>query len=225
MTPFVEGVWLATDPMRIVGTRLTATMALLRLPDGALLAYSPVSLTPERRAAVEALGRVAHVYAPSRMHDHWAAEWAAAFPTARVHAPAIVAKKKRKLLRVDRVLGEGSESAFANIVDELHVDGFRLDETVLLHRPSRTLVVADLVHNIGRPEGWWTRTYTRTMGFYDRIALSGFLRATAFSDRAAARKSVDALLALPFDRIVVGHGAPIESDAKAALAGAYAWLS
>lgn len=72
------------------------------------------------------------------------------------------------------------------IVDELHVDGCRLDETVLVHRPSRTLVVADLVHNVGRPDGAWARTYTRAMGFYDRVALSRMLRWAAFSDRAVA---------------------------------------
>src|SRR4051794_36879874 len=72
MTPFVDGVWLDSDPVRIVGMRLTATMALLRLGGDELVAYSPVSLTPERRAAVEALGRVAHVYAPSLFHERWA---------------------------------------------------------------------------------------------------------------------------------------------------------
>ncbi|HEX8954579.1 MAG TPA: hypothetical protein VF945_22145, partial [Polyangia bacterium] len=193
MTPFAEGVWLASDPVRIVGMRLAATMALLRLGDGSLLAYSPVSLTPERRAAVDALGRVAHVYAPSLFHHRWAGEWAAAFPAARVHATARLAKKRRDL-RIDRAHGDGAEPAFAGVVDELHIDGCRLDETVLFYRPARTLVVADLVHNVGRPDGAWARLYTRAMGFHDRVALSRALRWAAFSDRAAARKSVDAVL-------------------------------
>jgi hypothetical protein len=171
MTPFGEGVWLATEPVRIVGMRLSATMTLVRLGDGSLLAYSPVALTAERRAAVAALGRVAHLYAPSAYHDRWIGEWADAFPEARVHAPAALGKK-RKALRVDRALGTAPEPAFAGVVDEVHIDGFRLDETVLVHRPSRTLVVADLVHNVGRPEGGWARFYTRAMGFYDRVALS-----------------------------------------------------
>jgi hypothetical protein len=223
MTPFADGVWLASDPVRIVGMPLTATMALLRLGDGTLLAYSPVALTADRRAAVEALGRVAHVYAPSLYHHRWAGEWATAFPSARVHAPAALAKKE-PALRIERALGGAPEPAFAGVVDELHIDGFRLDETVLVHRPSRTLVVADLVHNVGRPDGW-ARIYTRAMGFYDRVALSRMIRWAGFSDRAAARKSVDAILAQPFDRLVVGHGAPLAAGAQEALAAAYAWLS
>ena len=50
------------------------------------LVYSPVALTAERRSAVESLGRVAHVYAPNLYHHRWVGEWAAAFPSARVHA-------------------------------------------------------------------------------------------------------------------------------------------
>jgi hypothetical protein len=62
------------------------------------------------------------------------------------------------------------------------------------------------------------------MGFYDRVALSRVIRWTGFTDRRATRRSVDAVLALPFDRLVVGHGAPLESGGKEALAAAYAWL-
>ena len=85
-TRFAEGVWLASDPVRILGMRLTATMTALRLGDGSLLLYSPVAATAERRAALAALGPVAHLYAPNLYHHRWIGEWAAAFPAARVHA-------------------------------------------------------------------------------------------------------------------------------------------
>ena len=111
-----------------------------------------------------------------------------------------------------------------NLFDEVRIDGFRLGETVLYHRPSRTLVVADLVHNIGPNHRGWTKLYTRMMGFYDRVALSRALKSTAFSDRAAARKCLDELLAFPSKRIVVGHGATVTEGAREALAEAYSWL-
>jgi hypothetical protein len=223
LTPFGEGVWLGTDPIRFLGLRLTAAMAVLRLGDGSLLVYAPVALTPERRSAVDSLGRVAHLYAPSLYHHRWVGEWSAAHPSARLHAPSGLARKRRDL-RVDRVPGASPEPAFADAVDELHIGGFRLDETVLFHRALRTLVVADLVHNVGRPEHGFTRRYTRAMGFYDRVALSRALRWTAFFDGAAARRDVDRVLACPFERLVVGHGAPLEVGARETLSGAYRWL-
>jgi hypothetical protein len=223
LTPVARGVWRDVAPVRIVGMRLTSTMTVLDLGEGSLLLYSPLELTPERRASIESLGTVAHLYAPNTFHHLWIGAWAAAFPSAKLHAPAGLGKKRGDL-RIDRVHATAPEPAFEGIVDEHRIDGFRLEETVLVHRPSATLVVADLVHNIGRPPGAWTRTYTRMMGFYDRVALSRVIRWTAFSDRGAARRSLDEVLAQPFDRMVVGHGDPIDGGAREALAAAYAWL-
>ena len=164
LTSFAEGVWLSTAPVQFLGMRLTATMTVLRLGDRSLLLHSPVAMTPERRAAVEALGNVTHLYSPNLFHHLRIGDWAAAFSSARLHAPPGLAKK-RPDLRIDRVHGATLEPAFAGIIEEHHINGFRLEETVLYYRPARTLLVADLVHNIGRPEHGWTKVYARTMGF------------------------------------------------------------
>ncbi|HET9333121.1 MAG TPA: hypothetical protein VFQ21_06010 [Gemmatimonadota bacterium] len=223
LTPFADGVWVDEAPVRFLRMHLRATMTVLRLGDGTLLLHSPVAMAPERRTAVEALGRVAHLYAPNLFHHLRIGDWAAAFPSAKLHAPPGLARK-RPDLRIDRVHHAAPEPAFDGIIEEHRIDGCRLEETALFHSPSRTLVVADLVHNIGRPEHRWTEVYTRTMGFYDRVALSRAIRRTAFPDKASARRSIDALLSVPFERLIVGHGAPLVTGGKEALTGAYAWL-
>ena len=223
LVPFADGVWLGSDPVKIVGMPMTSTMTVLRLGDGDLLLYSPVSMTDERRAAVEAVGRVAHLYAPTLFHHRWIGDWAAAFPSARVHAPVGLATKRRDL-RIDRTHGESPEPGFAGFVDELPIEGFRLRETALLYRPARTLVVADLVHNVGRPTHGWSSVYTRLMGFHDQVALSRAIRWTSFTDKRATRRSIDAVVAHPFDRLVVGHGDPLPSGGRDAFAAAYRWL-
>lgn len=228
LVDLADGVCVGTAPVSFLGLRLTTTMTVLRLTGPDLLVVSPAALTPPRRAAVEALGRVAHLYAPNTFHHLWLGEWAAAFPEARVHAPAGLARKEPSVRRPgSRIIpreGTAPEPAFADLIDEIPIAGFRLDETALVHRPSGTAIVTDLVHNIGRPSHGWTATYTRVMGFYDRVALSRFIRWTGFRDRRAARRSVDALLARDFDRLIVGHGAPLSNRAKEALASAYLWL-
>jgi hypothetical protein len=220
LRPFGAGIWIDHTPVRIVGTQLTAAMSVVRSSDGGLLVHSPLPLTAARRAAVDALGTVTQLYAPNLYHHSWLGPWADAYPDARVHGPSAL-RKKRPELRIDRVHGDG---AFVDGIDELRIDGCRLAETALYVHSAQTLIVADLVHNIGRPAGAWTRAYTKAMGFYDRVALSRVLRWTAFSDRAAARTSVDELLARPFERLVVGHGEPLTRDARDALASAYTFL-
>jgi hypothetical protein len=223
LTQFAEGIWVDSQPAHIVGMELTATMAVLRLGGGNLLLYSPIRMTAERRAAIEALGRVTHLYAPNLFHHLHVGEWAAAYPSARVHAPVGMVKK-RPDLRIDRSHEEPLDPTFVGVVDELRIEGFRLRESVLVYRPARTLLVADLVHNVGRPPGAWPKFYTQAMGFYDRVALSRMIRWTAFSDPTAARRSIDHLLTLPFDQLIVGHGTPLQSGAKEAIVDAFNWL-
>ena len=220
---FADGIWVGTAPARILGMPLTTTMTVLRLADGSLLLHSPTAMTPERRAAVEALGEVAHLYAPSLTHHRRIGEWATAFPSARLHAPPGLAKKHPNL-RIDRVHGDPLDPAVAEVVDELRIEGFRLEESLLLYRPARALIVADLVHNVGRPQHRWTKVYTRAMGFYDRVAISRMIRWTAFYDRAAARRSLDEVLAQPFEGLIIGHGAHLVTGGRDALAAAYSWL-
>lgn len=223
MTPFEEGIWIDSAPLNLLGMRLTATMTVLRRDDGGLLLYSPIAASPERRAAIEALGKVADLYVPNLYHHLWVGDWADAFPDAKVHAPAGLAKK-REGLRIERVHGASLEAPLAAVVDELPIGGFRLEESVLIHRRTGTLLVADLVHNIGRPPQLWTKIYAGLMGFYGSVSLSRAIRWLGFTERRAARRSLDALLKLPFDNLIVGHGAPLREGAREALAAAYDWL-
>ena len=219
----VDGVWIDSDPVSIVGMPLTATMTILRLPDGAVALHSPVSMTDERRAEVDRLGPVTHLIAPSLFHHRWIGEWAGAYPSATLHVPPGL-PKKRPDLRAARVIGEDTDPSLAGTIDFERIDGFRLNEIAVHYRPARLLIVADLVHNVGRPEGAWARFYTKTMGFYDRVALSKMIRSTAFSDRAAARKSIDRILAWQPERLVVGHGTPVMENVTQTLTAALDWL-
>ena len=222
LTALGDGVWFECGPVSFLGLRLTATMTVLRIGDGTVLVHSPLPFTGERKSRVSELGPVAHLYAPNTFHHQWLGEWAAAFPAACVHAPAELATKRTDL-RIDR-FHDQTNAQVIDGVDEVPIRGFRLRETVLVHRASRTAVLADLVHNIGRPDDAWTKFYSKTMGFYDRVALSRVLRWTSFDDRAAARTSVDALLDHAFAGLIVGHGAPIVGHAHEVLAAATAWL-
>lgn len=220
---FVPGVWTAADPVRIVGMRLTATMAVVEIPGGGLVLHSPVRMTPERRAAIDALGAVTHLYAPNALHHLWIGPWAEAYPSAVVHAPRSL-RSKRPDLRIDRHHNDEPPGDLAQAFDEVHVGGCILEESVLVHRTSGTLLVADLVHNVGRPSALWTKTYSSMMGFYGRVAISRALRWLTFRDRKLARASIDRIGELTFDRLVFGHGEPLHAGARAALLEAYEWL-
>ena len=222
MRPLTDGVIVTDGPVSFIGLQLRATMAALRLPSGEVAVWAPLPLTDERRAAVTALGPVAHLIAPNLLHHLWIGQWTAAFPAARLHAPAGL-QRKRPDLPPARQLGS-DEGGFGDGLLEVPIAGFRLEETALYHRDSGTLLTADLVHNVGRPTHAWTVFYSKAMGFYDEVAVSRALRWTAFDDRRAARRSVDRLLELPIERAVLGHGQPVEDDCLAKLGAAWRFL-
>ena len=223
LTPFADGVWVGVAPAKIVGMPLTTTMTVLRLKDGTLLLHSPTARTPDRLAAVRALGTVTHLYAPSLTHQRRIGEWAETFPDAMLHAPQGLVQK-RPDLRIDRIHGEPLPPEMDGVVREFPIAGFRLEETVLLYEPARAMIVADLVHNIGRPPHRWTKIYAGLTGFYGRIAMSKVIRWTAISNRQAMRGSLDRVLAEDFDALIIGHGSHLHAGGKEALRDAYSWM-
>jgi hypothetical protein len=98
-----------------------------------------------------------------------------------------------------------------------------LDELVIYHRATRTLVMTELVFNITRPRGWFAHLVLFLVGCHGRLASSRAVRALV-KDRTAARASAERILALPFETLVVAHGDVIEHDAPAWLQQALGWL-
>jgi hypothetical protein len=197
-------------------------MTVLRLGDGSLLLHSPITLDDSLRSQIDALGPVAHIVAPSLFHHLYAGDAAKAFPEAKVHGAAGL-RKKRPDLRLDAVLGEHAEPAWRDDLEVLPIEGTLLEETLFWHRPSGTLLSADLIENFQSADDWWTHFYLKIGGIYGKIGLSRMLR-LAFRDRKRARRSIDQVLDWDFDRIVLAHGEPIGSNGVEALREAYTWL-
>jgi hypothetical protein len=219
---FAEGVWIADAPQKFLGWQLGTRMTVLKLGDGSLLVHSPVALDDTLKSEIEALGRVAHIVAPNLYHHLHAGNAAKAFPAAKLHGPAGLIKK-RPDLDFGAVLGEQSEPGWPDALESLEIRGSLLGETVFFHRPSGTLVSADLIENFSRADDWWTRLYLEAGGIYGKVGLSRMLR-LAYRDRKQARRSIDRILDWDFNRIILAHGDPIVSDASDALRETYGWL-
>jgi hypothetical protein len=217
-----DGVWTSNVEVSLRKVmRIPATMTVLALPGNELLLHSPVPMTAERKAEVDALGKVTHLYSPNAVHHLSLGFWADAYPKARVHASKALAKKRPEL-RIDR-FQDSPEPTFDGVIDEVHVDSFKTFETAVLHRSSKTLVLADLVQNMV-PSHWFTRLYATLSGVNGKVAVLGPIKKSGFSDRKAMRKQLEQILAFDFDRIIVGHGTVITQNPKEQLARAYDWL-
>jgi len=219
-----EDLWVAEAPLRIAGIEVGMRMTVVRLPDGGLWLHSPLSRGEGLAREVEALGPVRHLGAPNLLHHLFLGEWASAWPGAKLHGP-VGLPDKRKDLRFDSILVEGRpDPAWAEVIDQAQIFGApRVNEVVFCHRPSRTLLLADLAFHICGPVNWITRAYLRLTRAHGRLRTTASMRA-AIRDRAAARASAETFLAWDFDRVVVAHGDVLEHGGPAAVRDAFGWM-
>jgi hypothetical protein len=223
LRPLATDLWVAEQPLRFAGVELGARMTVVRLPGGRLLLHSPIARSPELAAEVERLGTPALVVAPNKLHHLYVQEWLAAYPASRLFvAPGL--ETKRPDLKVSGVLGDEPPAEWRDVLDQALLAGAPFtSEVVLFHRPSATLLATDLLFNVGEGSPALTRFAFRLVGAYGRPATTPLERVLV-RDRDAFRRSLAKILAWPIERIVLAHGAVVESGGRAALAAAYAWV-
>ena len=218
-----DGLWERDEALTVLGMAIGHRMTVARLPDKSLWVHSPVAYTADLAAELDALGPVAHIVAPNYMHDTYLEGWLPRYPGVRFHAPRAF-HKVFPHFRLTDVLGAMPAPEWAAVIDQHVMQGLpRLHEVVFLHRPARTLIVADLAFNLGADMPWLSRQLCRLNGCYDHFGPSRMVRGV-IRDRAALRQSLDHILAWDFDRIVPGHGAIVEREAKDRLREAFAFL-
>lgn len=217
-------LWAAPRSLKLgvgdIGTRMT----VIRLADGSLFLHSPVKLDDATRAALDALGPVRHVVAPSKVHHFFAGDYTAAYRDAVLYAPPGL-QQKRKDLHVDVELSDEPQAAWRGQIDQHLFRGApMMNEVVFLHRPTRTLVLTDLAFNVSADEGTFlARLFYRIVGAAGRFGPHRLLR-LGIRDKAAARTSVQTILGWDFDRVTVTHGAILETGGKEALRRGFEFL-
>ena len=218
MKPVAENLWTLHYPLPLLGDYLGRNVTVLRLSSGELIIHSTAPFTPGDVAAIRAVGRPAYLVESYNKHDTFAKEGRAAFPDVPFLAPAGFAE----VAKVPTAPLDPPPAAWAGEVDLLELAGKPKDpEFVFLHRASRTLIVADLLFNVTRDAPLGPRLFGwAAIKSHDHEPGLPRPEISHVEDQAAFRASLDTVLGWDFDRIIVGHGEPIETDGRAKLTAA-----
>lgn len=229
--PVAEGVHIVDSVMQTrLGVALPLRMTVLRLRDGSLLLHSPTQFSETLRREIEALGRVRHLVAPNVAHWVYLKAWQDAFPTATTWAaPGLRARAqvRRSGIRLDHDLGGTAPAAWGGEIETVVLPGglgFR--EVALLHQPTRTLLLTDLVlnleeHSVPAP----LRPLARRFGMMAPDGMPPpYLRAVIKLRRQAAADAASRLLAFRPERVVFAHGRWFQENGTAALRRSLRWL-
>lgn len=198
-----------TSELRIIpGVVIPLHSMLVELPQKAIL-VSPVG-TPEELEACR--GKQVILVEPSLLHHKRLARAAQILEPDEIWGPEGFGEKlpEFKNARAFGVDPWPHDDALSFTVIE---GAPRRNEVVFYHQPSRTIYTADLAFAIMEPKGSISPIALRMMGIYKRFAVAKMWTKWV-KDKAAFQRSIDRVLAWPFERIAVAHGDVVEGNAR-----------
>ncbi len=213
-----ENLWLFPYPLNIMGANLRRNVTLIRLTSGKTVIHSTAPFSPEDVAMIRSLGEPGWLLDGILRHDTFAKEGRAAFPGIPYLAPEgfaeVVGFETTPIIPAP-VEWDGELQA-------LEIQGApEARDTALLHVPTRTLILTELVFNFGGEETNLTELLLRVaVGSEHNPGMPRPVRA-GVQDREAFLCSLAMIMKWDFDRVIVGHGDVIESGGKAKLRASF----
>jgi hypothetical protein len=209
-----ENLWeLRGEWSNAFGRRMT----VVRYSSGDVFVHNAVRLTPPDLEWLKSLGPVRGIIAPNKFHASDAPFMSRQFPDAALFVPAAkLAEFKAEGLN-PRDIATDFQSAFGGELECIPMHGTRVDESAFIHHPSRTLILCDLAMNM---EDVFTGLQRKLMQWNKVGGRFGVTRLTRWmftSDKRALVASYDRLFEHDFDRVIVNHGAVLDTDGKAML--------
>ncbi|MGN6528687.1 MAG: DUF4336 domain-containing protein [Burkholderiaceae bacterium] len=226
LEPFGPSLYVVEgQPVSFHGFPYPTRMAVARLESGRLWVWSPISLTAELADDIDRLGPVEFIVSPNKLHQLFLSEWAQRWPRAHLFAPPGLADK-RPDLSFRGELGDAAEAGWSSEIEQAVFRGsFFLAEVVFFHRPSRSLIVGDLIQRFepSQARGWkgWLMRLDGLVGDHGstpREWRASFLR------RAPARQARAKVLGWQAERLVVAHGRCASSEAASIARKALGWI-
>lgn len=231
LKPVADGVWIVdSGPLTVMGQPLPLRMTVIRLAGGDMWLHSPTRFDARLRREIEGHGPIRHLVAPNSAHWVFLDEWQRACPEATLWtAPGLRERPQARQagLRFDRDLGHFSPEAWADEIEQVIVQGgagFR--EVDFFHRPTRTLVLTDLVVNLEAdklpPLARRLAALVGTLGPNGRAPI--YLRLVVKLRRKEAAAAARRLAGFQPERVIFAHGRWFEDDGAARMRRSLDWL-
>ena len=225
---FAQNIWTVEGPIVWdMGLEFPTRMTVVKLSDDSVWVSSPVPVSFETMKRINELGSIRYLIAATPRHVWRLDSWHTLFPEAQlwIARPTAVTLKKEKL-PITGILSDTAPDAWAADMEQLVFKGNPLlSEVLFYHRRSRTVLLDDLIQSNPPLEG---RTFRNAVfkvmgGLAPQAGVGRDMRLTFFN-RTLARQSLEKLLSWDFDKLIIAHGAWVETGAKEYITKAFEWL-
>jgi hypothetical protein len=240
----------STPFLRFGRIKIGGRGTVVSLASGNLAVFSPVALTPTLKKELSGFGNgeVHYITALDQEHHIFIEQWHKEWPEAKVIAPETLPAYREKqkygrvpeenwiLFKKNRPETWTVSAEFDAEFDTEYISAHGNQEVVFNHKPSKTLIEADLLFNLPATEqfsksgvspttGIWTRIFNyfqHTQG--EALGQKRFLwYLISANDRKGFNESIARINRWDFQRLIPCHGDVIEEDGKGIFGKVMAW--
>ena len=236
----------STPFLRFGRVKLGGRGTIVRLQSGSSAVFSPVALTSTVKEELKSMGPTKYIVALDQEHHIFLEDWHKQFPDAKVIAPETLPeyRDKQGYFKIPganwslfkKHTGFSVDADFDKEFDMEYVDAHANKEIVFNHKPSRTLIEADLLFNLPATEQMSKTGLDPTSGFLTRFfcALNNtkgeatwqrrfIWYAISAGNRPDFNASVSKIAKWDFERIIPCHGDVIETGGKGVFEKVMRW--
>ena len=229
LVSFGNNIWIVDGPnVRDMGLLFTTRMTVVRLSDGSVWVESPVPLSVEMLEQIKRIGTVKYIVASTQRHVWRLNTWHDLFPAAQLWAPTKAPLTAGHMGGpVNDVFTDTPALGWAHDFEQLAFKGSSLlKEVIFFHKQSRTVIMGDLiqVNPILRGRPIRNAVFKIAGAAYPKGGVGLDIR-MSFRNRLLARESLERLLSWDFDKLIIAHGACVETNAKHFVRDAFLWLA
>jgi len=226
LTEYIKDqIWTIEYPVRYAGINLFGRMTVIKLESGDLLVHDPCKIDESVKRQLDAIGEVRYIVAPGSFHHLFVTDFQRKYPYAETFlCPGL--ERKRPDIQFDWILGNRPDHRWGDVLDQVVVQGTRIIwEVAFFHRPSKTLILVDLLENIGddyqHPAGlnlkfWWKLVFK--MWNHPKAAPEYQI---GWGRKDIVKSCLNRILDWEAERVILAHGELVESDVSSVLRSAW----
>ena len=225
-----ENIWIAEgNCVSFHGFPYPTRSVVVRLASGEVWIWSPIAMDLGLAEDIDRIGAIRHLISPNKIHHLFLRDWKARYPQARLGGPASTIAKRPDLC-FEVALTDDAPPVWRDEIDQIWVRGsLFLDEVTFFHRPSRTLILADLSENFSDRflrEHWsaWKRTVARLWKITEPWGYAPLEWRLSFLDRTSLRRAKARWISLDPANVVMAHGEWQAGEGRAYIERAFAWV-
>jgi len=220
-----DQIWILEYPIRYSGIDLFGRMTIIKLENGDLIIHDPYKVDDSTKHEIDAIGKVKYIIAPGNFHHLFVTDFQQKYPDAETFlCPGL--ERKRPDIKFDWILGNRPDHRWGGVIEQVVVQRPRIIwEVAFFHKPSKTLILVDLLENIGddyqHPAGlslrfWWKVVFK--MWNHPKAAPE---YQVAWGNKEIVKNCLNRIIAWDADRIILAHGELVENNVRNTLTSAW----